>query len=127
MALTVTKFDQRRHANNSFPVARSSVYTFTISATTASVNVVDNINGKLLGVIYTCPNLTTDTTFQLDILDSDGAVLFTKNDLPDNSPTTPNVVWMSATEIAYLVGDLTLKITITTSQSATIKMALIYT
>lgn len=120
-------FDNRRFSKAD-PIARGAAQTFAIvSDTTKTKNI--NINGQLLGYIYTCPNLTTDTTFTIEYLDLDGAVLYSKADLADNQPTTPLYIAMDLTdptELIYLSGAHQMRITYSTSQTATIVIVPIY-
>lgn len=113
-------FDNRR--DKAFPLARKEANTFAIvSGVTDIQNVF--LNGQLLGLIYTIPDLTTDTTWTIEILDMDGAILYTKSDLADDKATTPFYIAMDLTdplELIYLTGNHQMRVTYVTSQTATI-------
>lgn len=124
MAITETAKNDSRGSESKFPIVRGAALTFEITATTITVKT--SLNGELLGFIYTCPDLTTDTTFQIDILDSDNAILYTKNDFPDNK-TTSFAVHLAAADRRFLFGnELRFVATIVTSQAATIVLNPIY-
>ena len=127
MPITQNAFDNRKFSNGD-PIARGAVQTFAIVSGTTETKSV-NINGQLLGYIYTIPNLTTDTTWTIEWLDLDGTVLYTKSDLADNKPTTPFYIAMDLTdptELIYLFGGHQIRVTYTTSQTATIVVVPIY-
>ena len=67
MPIAQDGFDNRKFSNED-PIARGSALTFAIVSDTTKTLPL-NINGQLLGYIYTCPNLTTDTTFTIEYLD----------------------------------------------------------
>ena len=120
----VNKFDERR--DKKFPIVRGEAQTFSIvSGTTLTKNI--NINGTLIGYIYTCPDLTTDTTFTIDYLDMDDTVMYTKNDLADNQVDPPLYIALDpASELVYLHGAHKMRITYTTPQTAEIIVVPIY-
>lgn len=122
MPIAVTKFDNRR--DKTFPIARSEIQTFEIVSGVTMTNNI-HLNGQLLGYIYTCPNLTTDSVFKIEYLDKDGAVLYSKADLADNE-TDPFAVFLTSTELIYLYGAHDMRITYVTSQTATIVVSSIY-
>lgn len=124
MVITQIKVDNRR--DKKFPIARGGAVSFAISSGITMTKVVNDINGQLLGYVYTIPNLTTDTTWGIEWLDKDGAILYTKSDLADNKPTTPFAVFLSSTELIYLYGFHSMRVFYTTSQTATIVVSPIY-
>lgn len=125
MAIGETEKHDIRGSEKKFPIVRGEAISLVIAAsTTATVQTA--LNGELLGFIYTCPSLTTDTTFQIDILDEDNAILYQKTDFAHNK-TTAFAVHLAASDRRFLFGSsISVKITIVTSQTTTIVLVPIY-
>ncbi len=123
MPIAQAAFDNRNFSNEN-PIARGAIQTFAIVSGTTMTK-PSSINGELVGYVYTCPSLTTDTTFTLTIQDKDGATLYTKADLAHNK-TDPFYVHLAAADRRFLHGLCDMIVTYTTSQTATIVIVPIY-
>ena len=103
------------------PVGQT-VQSLTItSSTTGSVS--PKINGELISIRVDAPNLTTDTTYDLAVVDGDSKTIFTITGIADNS----TVVKYPKATTGYLdriplIGTETISVTHTTSQTSTWKI-----
>ena len=64
----------------------------------------NHINGDLKTIRYTCPSLTTDTTIDIAIMDSDNVAIYTKTGLAHNGTfyytlTADERVWIEAEDV----------------------------
>ena len=120
--ITQEALDNRSTANNKSPIARGNAVNLTTIISENTKTVEFHANGELLGFIYTCPNLTTDTDFVLTIYDFDDTVLYTSAALADNKVTPPIFVAIAVATPVYLFGQHKMKVAFTTAQVATIKI-----
>lgn len=118
--ITQEAFDDR--GNPTRPIARAPVVEFTTTSGQNTKTTVFWANGELVGFIYQIPNLTTDTTFDLSILDQDDTILYTETGIADDAATIPKAVFIDPTSPIFLFGSLKMKIDFTTAQVATIKV-----
>jgi hypothetical protein len=92
---------------------------YTTATTTAGTTQSETltINGKIISMHIVAPDLATDTTYQVDLLNADGVVLWTKSGISDNSTTKFE---RGDTNMPYpvaLADTCTLKYTWTTAQT----------
>ena len=121
--ITQENFDDR--GNPKHPISRGPTTIFTTIVSENSKIVDLWANGELVAFIYEAPNLTTDTTFDLTILDRDDVVIFTDTGLADNKATIPEIVAIAVADRKFLFGAHKIKIEFTTAQVATFKVTLL--
>lgn len=96
----------------------------SLSITTATNGSVSpGIRGELISIRVDAPDLTTDTTYVLSVLDADSKVIFTKTGIADNGTvvTYPKSVANYLDRIP-MMGNETIKVAHTTSQTSTWKI-----
>ena len=111
MSFTSSSSDNRGDGYN--PIARKNAGSVDHSGLTTSQ--IMHANGEVSMIIYSAPSLTTDTTFDIDILDEDDVVLYAKTGNAHNSKG--KIVVNSETERLALYGAHKVKITTANSQT----------
>lgn len=95
-----------------------AVIPITITSSTSGTATVP-VHGLIKAYLIVAPNLTTDTTFDFQILDSDGDVWYEKTGITDNGDRRVYPSEENNYADIPCVGLTTFKISYTTSQSST--------
>lgn len=87
--------------------------TVTIADTTKTATVAFSVNGRVLAIITAAPNIPTDTTFDVAILDEDGAVIHDETGIADNGIVRTDII----TDVVVCAGNTKVRVDFATDLS----------